>query len=154
MQTRLMLEKVNSSTNKTMKNLFLPITLALISVPCTAPVSVQAQQVNVYQGCISEIYYPAHYDRYGNFVQSSVSRTFAPCSGGSSYERNCNPQAGALLGLGIAGAIAGGEKYSYNNSYGSAYSRNGYSSSSSSIYRNNNYWKSLGAGAGALLFGC
>ena len=68
--------------------------------------------------------------------------------------RSCNPEAGALLGLGIAGAIAGGEKYSYNNSYSSTRTRDGYSSSSSSRYSNNNYWKSLGAGAGALLFGC
>ena len=132
-----------------MKKLLLLIPLTFLSVP--APV--QAQQVTVYQSCMSEVYFPGYYDQYGNFVQGGVSITRVPCGGGYSARR-CNPEAGALLGLGIAGAIAGGEKYSYNNSYSSTYSRGGYSSSSSSNYKNNNYWKSLGAGAGALLFGC
>jgi hypothetical protein len=132
-----------------MKKLLLLIPLTLLSVP--API--QAQQVNVYQSCMSEVYFPGYYDQYGNFVQGGVSMTRVPCGGGYAA-RNCNPEAGALLGLGIAGAIAGGEKYSYNNSYSSTRSRDGYSSSSSSNYKNNNYWKSLGAGAGALLFGC
>jgi hypothetical protein len=132
-----------------MKKLLLLIPLTFLSVP--APV--QAQQVTVYQSCMSEVYFPGYYDQYGNFVQGGVSMTRVPCGGGTSARR-CNPEAGALLGLGIAGAIAGGEKYSYNNNYSSTYSRGGYSSSSSSRYSNNNYWKSLGAGAGALLFGC
>ena len=137
------------------KKLLLLIPLAFLSIP--API--QAQQVNVYQGCIAESYYPAHYDRYGNFVQSGMSRNVVPCGGGGygysgGYSRGCNPEAGSLLGLGIAGAIAGGEKYSSNSSYSTTRTINGFSSSSSSNYRNNNYWKSLGAGAGALLFGC
>lgn len=130
-----------------MKKLLLLIPLTFLSVP------VQAQQVTVYQSCVSEVYFPGYYDQYGNFVQGGVSMTRVPCGGGG-YARRCNPEAGALLGLGIAGAIAGGEKYSYNNSWSNTRSRNGSSGSSSSSYSNNNYWKSLGAGAGALMFGC
>ena len=129
-----------------MKKLLLLLPLTLFSVP--APL--QAQQVNVYQGCIVESYYPAHYDRYGNFVQAGVSRSFTPCQ----QQRNCNPEAGALLGAGIAGAIVGGDTQTYTNSWSNNYSRNNSSGSSTSRYSRNNYWGALGAGAGALLFGC
>ena len=134
-----------------MKKLLLLIPLTFLSVP----VSVQAQQVTVYQSCMGEVYFPGYYDQYGNFVQGGVSTTRVPCGGGGGYAaRTCNPEAGALLGLGIAGAIAGGEKYSYNNSWSNTRTGSGSYGSSSSNYSNNNYWKSLGAGAGALLFGC
>jgi hypothetical protein len=133
-----------------MKKLLLLIPLTFLSVPVQP---VHSQQVNVYQSCVGEVYFPGYYDQYGNFVQGGVGTTRVPCGGGG-YSRGCNPEAGALLGLGIAGAIAGGEKYSYNNTYTTTRTRDGYSSSSSSNYRNNNYWKSLGAGAGALVFGC
>jgi hypothetical protein len=130
-----------------MKKLLLLLPLTLFSVP--APL--QAQQVNVYQGCIVESYYPAHYDRYGNFVQAGVSRSFTPCQ----QQRNCNPEAGALLGAGIAGAIVGGDTETRTSSWSNNYSRRDNSSgSSTSRYSRNNYWQSLGAGAGALLFGC
>ena len=76
-----------------MKKLLLLIPLAFLSIP--API--QAQQVNVYQGCIAESYYPAHYDRYGNFVQESISRNFVPCGGGYGY--------------------SGGRGYGYSNGY-------------------------------------
>jgi hypothetical protein len=135
-----------------MKKLLLLIPLTFLSVPVQP---VHSQQVNVYQSCVGEVYFPGYYDQYGNFVQGGVGTTRVPCGGGGGgYSRGCNPEAGALLGLGIAGAIAGGEKYSYNNTYTTTRTRDGSSSSSSSNYRNNNYWKSLGAGAGALLFGC
>jgi hypothetical protein len=135
-----------------MKKLLLLIPLTFLSVPVQP---VQAQQVTVYQSCMGEVYFPGYYDQYGNFVQGGVSMTRVPCGGGGGgYGRRCNPQAGAMLGLGIAGAIAGGEKYNYNSSYNSTYSRGGYSSNSNSNYSNNNYWKALGAGAGALVFGC
>jgi hypothetical protein len=93
-----------------MKKLLLLIPLVFLSVP--APT--QAQQVNVYQSCVGEVYFPGYYDQYGNFVQGGVATTRVPCGGGG-YSRGCNPEAGALLGLGIAGAIAGGEKYSSNS---------------------------------------
>lgn len=131
-----------------MKKFLLLIPLAFLSVP----VPTQAQQVNVYQGCIAETYYPAHYDRYGNFVQDSMSRNFIPCGG--YRQRTCNPEAGALLGMGIAGAIVGGDTQTYTNSWNSNYSRNNYSGSSTYRTSRNNYWQSLGAGAGALMFGC
>ena len=85
-----------------MKKLLLLIPLAFLSIP--API--QAQQVNVYQGCIAESYYPAHYDRYGNFVQDSVIRNFVPCGGG---------------GYGYSGGggygYSGGGGYGYSNRY-------------------------------------
>ena len=76
-----------------MKKLLLLIPLAFLSIP--API--QAQQVNVYQTCIAESYYPAHYDRYGNFVQEGISRNFVPCGGGYGY--------------------SGGGGYGYSNGY-------------------------------------
>jgi hypothetical protein len=134
-----------------MKKLLLLIPLTFLSVP--API--HAQQVNVYQGCIAESYYPAHYDRYGNFVQAGISRNFVPCGGYSQQpQRICNPEAGALLGMGIAGAIVGGDTYNYNESYYNNRNRGGYSGGQSGRYSSNNYWRQLGAGAGALLFGC
>jgi hypothetical protein len=137
-----------------MKKLLLLIPLAFLSIPAV-PAPVQAQQMTVYQSCMGEVYFPGYYDRYGNFVQGGVSMTRVPCGGGGGGSaRICNPEAGSLLGLGIAGAIAGGEKYNYNTNYSATYSRGGYSSSSNSNYSNNNYWKALGAGAGAILFGC
>ena len=134
-----------------MKKLLLLIPLTFLSVPVQP---VHSQQVNVYQSCVGEVYFPGYYDQYGNFVQGGVATTRVPCGGGGYAARRCNTEAGALLGLGIAGAIAGGEKYSSNSSYTTTRTSNGFSSSSSSRYSNNNYWKSLCAGAGALLFGC
>jgi hypothetical protein len=131
-----------------MKKLLLLIPLALLSVP--APT--QAQQVNVYQSCVSEVYFPGYYDQYGNFVQGGVSMTRVPCGGGGGYGRTCNPTAGAALGGGLAEALSGGNGYRYNSDY----SRNGSSGSYNYSYRNykSNGWSLFGAGAGALLFGC
>jgi len=130
-----------------MKKLLLLIPLTFLSVP------VQAQQVTVYQSCMSEVYFPGYYDQYGNFVQGGVGTTRVPCGGGSAA-RNCNPEAGALLGAGIAGAIVGGDTHTWTNTWNNTRSRNGDSGSSTYRSSKNNYWQSLGAGAGALMFGC
>jgi hypothetical protein len=128
-----------------MKKLLLLIPLTFLSVP------VQAQQVTVYQSCVGEVYFPGYYDQYGNFVQGGVGTTRVPCGGGSAA-RNCNPEAGALLGAGLAEALSGGNGYRYNSDY----SRDRSSGSYNYSYRNykSNGWSSFGAGAGALLFGC
>jgi len=130
-----------------MKKLLLLIPLTFFSVP------VQAQQVTVYQSCVGEVYFPGYYDQYGNFVQGGVSTTRVPCGGGGGYAaRNCNPEAGALLGAGLAEALSGGNGYRYNSDY----SRDRSSGSYNYSYRNykSNGWSLFGAGAGALLFGC
>jgi hypothetical protein len=130
-----------------MKKLLLLIPLTFLSVP------VQAQQVTVYQSCVGEVYFPGYYDQYGNFVQGGVSTTRVPCGGGGGYAaRNCNPEAGALLGAGLAEALSGGNGYRYNSDY----SRDRSSGSYNYSYRNykSNGWSLFGAGAGALLFGC
>ena len=127
-----------------MKKLLLLLPLTFLSVP--API--QAQQVNVYQGCIAESYYPAHYDRYGNFVQEGISRNFVPCGG---YGRTCNPIAGAVMGGGLAEALSGGNGYRYNSDYS-----RGSSGSYNYSYRNykSNGWSLFGAGLGALMYSC
>jgi len=130
-----------------MKKLLLLIPLTFLSVP------VQAQQVTVYQSCVGEVYFPGYYDQYGNFVQGGVGTTRVPCGGGGGYAaRNCNPEAGALLGAGLAEALSGGNGYRYNSDY----SRDRSSGSYNYSYRNykSNGWSLFGAGAGALLFGC
>ena len=130
-----------------MKKLLLLIPLTFLSVP------VQAQQVTVYQRCVGEVYFPGYYDQYGNFVQGGVGTTRVPCGGGGGYAaRNCNPEAGALLGAGLAEALSGGNGYRYNSDY----SRDRSSGSYNYSYRNykSNGWSLFGAGAGALLFGC
>jgi hypothetical protein len=130
-----------------MKKLLLLIPLTFLSLP------VQAQQVTVYQSCVGEVYFPGYYDQYGNFVQGGVSTTRVPCGGGGGYAaRNCNPEAGALLGAGLAEALSGGNGYRYNSDY----SRDRSSGSYNYSYRNykSNGWSLFGAGAGALLFGC
>ena len=132
-----------------MKKLLPLIPLAFLSIP--APV--QAQQVTVYQSCVGEVYFPGYYDQYGNFVQGGVGTTRVPCGGGSTA-RNCNPEAGALLGAGIAGAIVGGDTHTWTNTWNNTRSRNGDSGSSTYRSSKNNYWQALGAGAGALMFGC
>ena len=128
-----------------MKKLLLLIPLTVLSVPA------QAQQVTVYQSCMSEVYFPGYYDQYGNFVQGGVGMTRVPCGGGGSARR-CNPEAGALLGAGLAEALSGGNGYSYNSNY----SRDRSSGSYNYSYRNykSNGWSLFGAGAGALMFGC
>ena len=130
-----------------MKKLLLLIPLTFLSVP------VHAQQVTVYQSCVGEVYFPGYYDQYGNFVQGGVGTTRVPCGGGGGYAaRNCNPEAGALLGAGLAEALSGGNGYRYNSDY----SRDRSSGSYNYSYRNykSNGWSLFGAGAGALLFGC
>jgi hypothetical protein len=121
--------------------------LTFISVPV---LPAKAQQVNVYQGCIVESYYPAHYDQYGRFVQEGVSRNFVPCGG--YQQRTCNPTAGAAMGAGLAEALSGGNGYRYNSDY----SRNGSSGSYNYSYRNykSNGWSLFGAGLGALMYSC
>jgi hypothetical protein len=142
-----------------MKKLLLLIPLAFLSIP--API--QAQQVNVYQGCIAESYYPAHYDRYGNFVRDSVIRNFVPCGGGYSAgnyyqqpQRICNPTAGAAMGAGLAEALSGGNGWRSNSNWTRDYNRN--SSSGSYNYSSRNYtsngWSLFGAGLGALMYSC
>ena len=143
-----------------MKKLLLLIPLTFLSVPA------QAQQVTEYQTCIRyrEVYVPAYYDRYGNYIEGTVNNSSysVPC-GGSAHvgvpvyqqqQRTCNPQAGALLGAGIAGAIVGGDTHTWTNTWNNTRTRNGDSGSSTYRSSKNNYWQSLGAGAGALLFGC
>ena len=142
-----------------MKKLLLLIPLTFLSVPTP----IQAQQVNVYQGCIAESYYPAHYDRYGNFVQDSVIRNFVPCGGGYSAgnyyqqpQRICNPTAGAAMGAGLAEALSGGNGWRSNSNWTRDYNRN--SSSGSYNYSSRNYksngWSLFGAGLGALMYSC
>ena len=130
-----------------MKKLLLLIPLTFLSVP------VQAQQVTVYQSCVGEVYFPGYYDQYGNFVQGGVSTTRVPCGGGGGYAaRNCNPEAGALLGAGLAEALSGGNGYRYNSDY----SRDRSSGSYNYSYRNykSNGWTLFGAGLGALMYSC
>ena len=133
-----------------MKKLLLLIPLTFLSVPVQP---VHSQQVNVYQSCVGEVYFPGYYDQYGNFVQGGVGTTRVPCGGGGGYAaRNCNPEAGALLGAGLAEALSGGNGYRYNSDY----SRDRSSGSYNYSYRNykSNGWSLFGAGAGELLFGC
>jgi hypothetical protein len=131
-----------------MKKLLLLIPLAFLSVPAPA----QAQQVTVYQSCMSEVYFPGYYDQYGNFVQGGVSMTRVPCGGGGYAARNCNPEAGAAMGAGLAEALSGGNGYRYNSNY----SRDRSSGSYNYSYRNykSNGWSLFGAGLGALMYGC
>jgi hypothetical protein len=140
-----------------MKQLLLLLPLTILSVP--APV--QAQQMNTYQVCTNyqESYAPGYYDRDGNYRQGNVGTNAynTQCGSGGGYNRRiaqqqriCNPEAGALLGAGIAGAIVGGDTYNYSESY----YNNGNSGGQSGRYSSNNYWRSLGAGLGALMFGC
>ena len=130
-----------------MKKLLLLIPLTFLSVP------VQAQQVTVYQSCVGEVYFPGYYAQYGNFVQGGVGTTRVPCGGGGGYAaRNCNPEAGALLGAGLAEALSGGNGYRYNSDY----TRNRSSGSYNYSYRNykSNGWSLFGAGLGALMYSC
>ena len=96
-----------------MKKLLLLIPLAFLSVP--API--QAQQVNVYQSCLSEVYSPGYYDQYGNFVQGGVSTTNVPCNSGYSGNRGYSRNRGYSANRGYGyrscsaaslGTIAGG----------------------------------------------
>lgn len=143
-----------------MKHLLLLLPLTLASV------SVQAQQVNQYGVCTQyqEVYVPGGYDQYGNYYPGGVQTQSynVPCGnmnagyGGNNYYRPrvCNPTAGALLGAGIAGAIAGGSSRSYSGNWYNTYSRDGSSGGWSNTEKNNYSWQTLGAGLGALMFGC
>lgn len=122
-----------------------------------------AQQVNNYAVCTQnqEVYQPGGYDRYGNYVAGGVRvQTYnVPCNGTvSTYapqqQRICNPTAGALLGAGIAGAIAGGSSRTWSGNWYNNYSRNSSSGGWSNTERNNYSWQALGAGLGALMFSC
>jgi hypothetical protein len=145
--------------SKMKKLLLLLLPLTFLSVP-VQPAKAQYAVCTQYQ----ESYQPGGYDRNGNYIQGQivVQKYNVPCgmtvsSGGGYYqqpERTCNPEAGALLGMGIAGAIVGGDTYNYNENYYNNRSRGGYSGGQSGRYSSNNYWRQLGAGAGALLFGC
>jgi hypothetical protein len=145
-----------------MKKLLLLLPLTFLSVP-VLPAKAQYAVCTQYQ----ESYQPGGYDRNGNYIQSQivVQKYAVPCGmnvssgGGYGYyqqpQRICNPEAGALLGMGIAGAIVGGDTYNYNESYYNNRNRGGgYSGGQSGRYSSNNYWRQLGAGAGSLLFGC
>jgi hypothetical protein len=117
-----------------MKQLFLLLPLALVSVP------VQAQQVNNFNVCTQnqEVYQPGGYDQYGNYIPGGVSvQTYnVPCNnvnqgyrvptnqyyggGGGYYGRatnpNCNPTRtvlGAVLGGAIGRAAASGHSQNY-----------------------------------------
>ena len=129
-----------------MKKLLLLIPLTFLSVP------VHAQQVTVYQSCVGEVYFPGYYDQYGNFVQGGVGMTRVPCGGGGYAARNCNPEAGAAMGAGLAEALSGGNGYRYNSNY----SRDRHSGSYNYSYRNykSNGWSLFGAGLGALMYSC
>lgn len=111
----------------------LPVTLAFICAP------VKAQQVNVYQTCTTykENYIPGYYDRYGNYVQGTVTtqRYSASCNNNyyqtqpvvvaqpapvyanTRYRRGyCSPARttlGGLLGGGIAAAASKKDAWSW-----------------------------------------
>lgn len=145
-----------------------------------SPTPVFAQQTNTYQVCrqYQENYVPGYYNNYGNYIQGGVQTTelTVNCQTGEVYSsrvysgngggyvaqpptnyyrrRTCNPTAGALLGAGIAGAISGGNSRTSSGSWNSSYGRNYSNSSWSNTYSNNYSWQALGAGLGALLFGC
>jgi hypothetical protein len=144
------------------------------------PSATFAQQTNTFQVCrqYKENYVPGYYNNYGNYVQGGVQtlELTVNCQTGEVYSskvynggnggyiaqppleyyrrRNCNPNVGALLGAGIAGAISGGNTRTSSGGYNSFYGRNYSSSSWNNTYRNNNYSQMLGAGIGALLFSC
>ena len=71
-----------------MKQLLLLLPFTLFSVP----VSVQAQQTNIYQVCrtYQENYTPGYYDRYGNYVQGNVDTQAhnTQCGNGTYYHPN------------------------------------------------------------------
>ena len=71
-----------------MKKLLLLLPLTFLSVP----VSVQAQQTNIYQVCrtYQENYAPGYYDQYGNYVQGNVGTNSynTPCGTGTYYHPN------------------------------------------------------------------
>lgn len=112
----------------------LPITLSFIFAPT------QAQQVNVYQTCTTykENYIPGYYDRYGNYVQGTVTTQRygtscnnnyyqtqpvvvsqpAPVYANAGYRRGyCSPARttlGGLLGGGIAAAASKKSAWSWS----------------------------------------
>jgi hypothetical protein len=146
-----------------MKKLLILLPLTFLSVPVLPVQPAKAQYAVCPQ--YQESYQPGGYDRNGNYIQGQivVQKYAVPCgmnvsSGGGYYQqpqRICNPEAGALLGMGIAGAIVGGDTYNYNESYyNNRTPGGGYSGGQSGRYSGNNYWRQLGAGAGALMFGC
>ena len=114
----------------------LPITLSFICLP------IKAQQVNVYQTCTTykENYIPGYYDRYGNYVQGTVTTqryTNSSCSNANYYQQQpvvvsqpapvyanaryrrgyCSPARttlGGLLGGGIAAAASKKSAWSWS----------------------------------------
>jgi hypothetical protein len=71
-----------------MKKLLLLLPFTLLSVP----VSVHAQQTNIYQVCrtYQENYAPGYYDQYGNYVQGNVDTQAynTQCGTGTYYHPN------------------------------------------------------------------
>lgn len=91
-----------------MKQLLLLLSLTLFAVPT------QAQQVNTYGVCTQyrEVYQPGYTDRYGNYVQGSVSTQSynVPCGGGTAYAapQQYGQQYGTTCAAAPLGAILGG----------------------------------------------
>ena len=150
---------------------------SLIVVAVASPITVSAQQLNTYQVChtYQEQYTPGYYTNNGSYIQGGVYtlKNTVNCQTGEVYSsqpyrgggnvtyqqpyyrrRNCNPAAGALLGAGIASAIAGGNKRTYSGNYQRYYGRNYSAGNWSNTYKNNYSWSALGAGLGSLIFSC
>ena len=153
---------------------------SLLAIGVLVPITVSAQQVNVYgeSYCYTNIeqYVPGYYNAYGNYVGGYVNRTRnrVPCgenvvvnqqpyynnNGGGYYrQRTCNPNNatyGAILGGGLAEALGGGNGWRSSSNWTRNYNRN--SSSGSYNYSNRNYksngWTQFGIGMGALMFSC
>jgi hypothetical protein len=164
----------NKKTNKPKMKL-LPLALLL---PLTfAPISTQAQQVNVYaeRYCYTNVeqYVPGYYDAYGRYVGGYVNRTRnrVPCSENvvvntqpqynqqQYYQRQrvCNPNNaayGAALGYGLGSALSGGSGWNRSGSYNRYHGRNYSSGNWNNSYRNKSGWSVFGAGLGALMFSC
>lgn len=154
------------------------LTLSLL-LPFAFVTPTQAQQqVNVYgeNYCYVNVeqYVPGYYDSYGRYIPGYVNRNRqqVPCgnnvvvnpqpyynNGGYYRQRVCNPNNavyGAILGGGLAQALAGGNGYKYNSNYNRTYNRNSSSGSYNYSYRNykSNGWTQFGIGMGGLLFSC
>lgn len=154
--------------------------LSLLSIGIFSPISVSAQQLNTYQVChtYQEQYIPGYYTNNGSYIQGGVYTikntvncqtgevySSQPYNGGGGnvvyqpvYQRRrvCNPAAGAVMGAGLAQALAGGNGYKYNSNYNRSYNRNSSSGSYNYSYRNykSNGWTLFGAGLGALMYSC
>ena len=142
------------------------------------PLPVLSQQLNTYQVChtYQEQYIPGRYTNNGSYVRGGVYtlKNTINCQTGEVYssqpynggggntivyqpvrrQRVCNPNAGALMGGGLASALSGGSGGKNSGSWNRTYGRNYSSGNWNNSYRNKSGWTYFGMGLGALMFSC